>query len=161
MTETFTCTVCKKIFDQVLTDEEAAEQLKQEFPDVNVKDCVAVCDDCFKEMEKAGTFKLPEYKTPGRILVRVTDIGEQGKVEWEYEVLAWDVGTCVFWINEGVGFDYWLADCEFPGPGTYVVEGIVGQYHRGTIGWDDDDEDWEYKSIRPATEEEIRTETLT
>jgi len=116
-----------------------------------------VCDD----------FKPPPYGKPGRILVRVL-----GKVDttyrYETEVLDSDSDSGVFWINEGVGYDYWFDQYidKFPADeGTFVIEGIVGTYIRGR-GWitgdicEEDDEEWEYKSIRPATAREIETECL-
>jgi hypothetical protein len=106
--------------------------------------------------------ELPAYGTPGRILVRIHDIIASGTYRYEAEVLDYDADSGVFWINEGVGFDYWLDTHveEITEPGIYVIEGVKGAYIRGTWGLDDDDEEWEFERIRPATAEEIETETL-
>ena len=100
---------------------------------------------------------LPSYSDPGRILVNV--IGE-GK-EREFEVLDYEEDSGVFWINEGVGFDWWLEHYgpEYPTPGLYVIENIKGEYTRG--GWTtDDNEDWEYDQPRQPTLRERMSETL-
>jgi hypothetical protein len=103
-------------------------------------------------------FQLPSYRDPGRILVRYHGPGES-VYRHDCEVLDYD--GSVFWISEGVGFDFWLEQyVDFPEPGVYVIEGITGEYIRGD-GWTtDDDEEWDYTSIRQATEEEVSTETL-
>ena len=110
--------------------------------------------------------EYPSYSDPGRILVHVLSENKDQHFldRFKVDVVAYECGTSVFYVNEGMGIDYWInwyID-EFPGsiPGYYVIEGIRGAYHRGD-GWStDDDEEWEYESIRPATEEEIRTEDL-
>lgn len=46
-----------------------------------------------------------------------------------------------------------IADC--PGAGWFIVEGVTGVYSRGD-GWStDDDMDFSFRSIRPATSDEI------
>jgi len=107
-------------------------------------------------------YQPPAHSTPGRILVRVL-----GRVDttyrYETEVLDSDTDTGVFWISEGMGFDYWFDQYidKFPADeGTFVIEGVKGEYVRGEWGVTDDDEEWEYASIREATPEEIRTECL-
>lgn len=45
----YQCAICKGIFEKVLTDEEAKEQLLEEFGDYDVEDCDLVCDDCYNE----------------------------------------------------------------------------------------------------------------
>lgn len=102
----------------------------------------------------------PSYKTPGRILVRYLGPNGGRVYRHELEVLDYDADSSVFWISEGVGFDHWLDDCDFPEPGVYVVEGITGEYIRGD-GWHTDDyEEWDFKGIRPATEAEQGSEAL-
>ena len=50
--EKFKCAVCKGIFEKGLTDEEAKEQYKKEFPNLPFEDYEQnlVCDDCYKKM---------------------------------------------------------------------------------------------------------------
>lgn len=105
-----------------------------------------------KAFEETEEHVYPKYSDTTRILVQVSHgYDDRG---WEYDVID-DDGGCIFWINEGMGVDYWIDDyCTFEEPGTYVIEGITGRFYRGTWGFDDDDEDWEYTLIRPATEEE-------
>lgn len=108
----------------------------------------------------------PSYKTPGRMLVYIPVIVPEG-LRYRYdcyedaEVVSYDDDSCVFWINEGVGFDWWLEehfDVELPG--WYVLEGVVGHYIKGDWGFTDDDEEWEFALCRRATEEEIATQCL-
>lgn len=107
----------------------------------------------------------PSYKDPGRILVvshgpaPPYPSGQPNVYRFSTEVLGHD--GCAFWIQEGEGFDYWLDQVdEMEVPGTYVIEGIIGHYMRGD-GWTtDDDVDWEIGVVRPATPEEITTETF-
>ena len=47
-TKEFECFVCEETFEKALTDEEAEEQLKKEFPSFTAGKCHLVCDDCFK-----------------------------------------------------------------------------------------------------------------
>lgn len=107
---------------------------------------------------------LPHYSDPGRILFLVHGVYEDEPYKGEVELEIFDFDGSVFWINEGVGCDYWLgvhfAASDFPFPGWYVVEGITGYYHRGTFGFDDDTEDWEFTALRPATADEITGECL-
>lgn len=116
-------------------------------------------------MDKEEEFKPPDYKTPGRILVRIGP-SETKVYNHEYDVLDYDGDSSVFWINEGQGFDYWLDNVDFPAPeGVFVIEGITGEYIRGR-GWlngevcEEDDEEFEFKAVRAATEEEIKAECL-
>lgn len=108
-------------------------------------------------------FSYPEYSTPGRILVRVSST-DSTVYRHDYEVLDFDgETTSVFYINEGIGFDWWLDELvEFPdGGGVFVIEGVTGEYHRGDWAWgEDDDESWEFTYMRRASDEEIRTGML-
>lgn len=105
-------------------------------------------------------FELPNYSDIGNILFRVVWVYEDRSLE--LEILDYD--GSVFWINEGTGADYWLQENFGPedisDPDLYVVEGITGYYHRGCWGFDDDWEEWSFKSLRPATAEEIAGECL-
>lgn len=49
-----------------------------------------------------------------------------------------------------------LIDC--PGPGWFVVEGVTGRYFHGDGYEIDDDMDFYFESVRPATAEEIGTQ---
>lgn len=104
----------------------------------------------------------PTYDTPGRILVHFWGVVDDRFRKYECEVLDYDADSSVCWINEGVGFDYWLDNhAEFTEPGHYVIEGITGQYIRGDWAWgEDDDETWEFASMRPATDVEISSGAL-
>ena len=104
---------------------------------------------------------LPKYGDRGDILVIVSAKGDgDGVYDREYDVLDHSGGA--YWIGEGIGFDYWMdQDCEFPDAGgAFVVEGVRGYYHKGTWGFDDDTEDWEYDAIRPATAREVAEERV-
>lgn len=108
-------------------------------------------------------YQLPSYSTPGRILVEIYSVScwLRPLYRYEIEVLDYDGDSSVFWINEGVGFDWWFEDeVDLELPGVYVIEGIVGYYHRGAWGFDDDEEEWAFTMCRRATDEEIRTRCL-
>lgn len=107
-------------------------------------------------------YEPPPMSKPGRILVNLLGPGLTGVYRYESEVLDYDSDSSVMWLNEGIGFEYFFDTCcDFPSfEGVYVIEGIIGHYYRGTYGVDDDDEEWEYASIRPATPEEISSQTL-
>ncbi len=49
----FKCAVCGNIYDKELTEEEAIEQLKEEFGEcLTPDDCELVCDDCYNKIFK-------------------------------------------------------------------------------------------------------------
>lgn len=51
MAEEFKCAVCKKTFTTAWSEEEAVQDLKENFGEIfEPKDCDVVCDDCFKGM---------------------------------------------------------------------------------------------------------------
>lgn len=92
--------------------------------------------------------KLPHYGDPGRILVDVHKESDSF-TKLGYDILDYDRDSGVYWINEGVGFEYWLeGHVDFPRPGRYLIEDIRGRYYRGTWGFDDDDEEWEYGKVK-------------
>jgi hypothetical protein len=103
----------------------------------------------------------PSIKKLGRILVEICGPCATPSYKWEYEVIDCDSDSSVFWINEGVGFEYWLDQhVDFGGPGVYVVQGISGSWIRGD-GWTtEDDEEWEFTSLRPALRVEVESRTL-
>jgi len=102
----------------------------------------------------------PSIRTPGWILVDVhvlepapTSAHED---KCEYEVLEWEGFSSVFWINEGVGFDWWLEErCQFPSSGVYLIENIRGDWIRGDGWMSEDREEWDHNDPRLATPEEI------
>jgi hypothetical protein len=101
---------------------------------------------------------LPSYKDPGDILVHVMEILPGSNwPRYELEVLDYDSGSSLMWMQEGIGVEYWLRDgaYEFPSPGYYVIEGVTGTYYRGDGYTTDDDEEWDYKGVREATRDEI------
>ncbi len=120
-----------------------------------------------EDPDESREWDPPSYKTPGRILVRSHgpaepyEDGRPSVYRFSTEVLDHDSNSSVFWINEGVGFDFWLDSVdELEKPGVYVIEGITGDYIRGD-GWTfDDDEEWDWQSVRPATQTEIDGEAL-
>ena len=110
-------------------------------------------------------YVLPSYSTAGRILVHALGLahpyesGLDNVYRFSTEVLDHD--GCAFWIQEGEGFDYWLDNVdELEVPGYYVIEGIVGTYHRGDWWTTDDYVVWDWGPVRPATEEEIASAAL-
>ncbi len=58
----FTCNICKGIFEKELSDEEAEEQLKEEFPGWTTDQCDLICDDCYNEL-----YEKSEGKEDGKI----------------------------------------------------------------------------------------------
>ena len=120
----------------------------------------AVYDELLLVSELPEGGEPPSYDDPGRILVHYMGPTGSKWFQYEIEVLDHDSNSSVFFIQEGVGFDYWLdSHAEFTEPGYYVFEGITGQYIRGDYG-EDDDETWEFTSMRPATADEISSGSL-
>lgn len=50
MENSFTCAYCRKTFPKGWSDEEAAQEAANLFPDHEQKDMEVVCDDCFKRI---------------------------------------------------------------------------------------------------------------
>lgn len=44
--DTFTCALCRGVFEKGWTDEEAEQILKEEFPGVPKENCELVCSQC-------------------------------------------------------------------------------------------------------------------
>lgn len=66
-------------------------------------------------------------------------------------------GAASYELSEGSGLEYCLESMIWPPPrwGFYVVEGVTANYYRGD-GWEtDDDMDFEFDLMRPATVEEM------
>lgn len=109
--------------------------------------------------EQADEYELPSYGEYGKIIVEIL-----GKVDsmwhpgWQWEIDRYTYEGSAFWINEGIGIDYFINDYireDIPGPGIWVIDDIKGEYIKGDWGFTDDDEDWEWGDIRPATQDEI------
>jgi len=113
-------------------------------------------DDSGKEDE----YDLPSYGEYGKIIVEVL-----GKIDttfnhckWEWEIDRYTYEGSAFWINEGMGMDYFINSYileDIPHEGIWVIDNIKGYYHKGDWGFTDDDEEWEWGEVRLATEEEI------
>ncbi|MGI9492968.1 MAG: hypothetical protein ACR2QF_11275 [Geminicoccaceae bacterium] len=103
----------------------------------------------FVPTEPEDDINWPKYSDEGFIVVEILGPCETGVYNWEYEVQEYDELSCVLYINEGTGFEWWLDNhCEFPGPGKYRIEGIKGEYIRGDRSYgEDDDEHWEFGKI--------------
>lgn len=113
-----------------------------------------------EECDNGDPFAGISYNTPGKILFKYTAANEQ----YDSDIEIVDNSGCTIYIQEGIGFDYFLenyVDMEkITASGLYVVDGIIGTYYKGD-GWTtDDDETWEYSEVRPASEMEIKTESL-
>lgn len=119
------------------------------------------------EDETEQEFDYPSYKDEGRILFEVYHVYrcEDNPIRnkfYEIEVFDYDLDSSVFWLQEGMGVDYFLEELylEIEETGFYVLEDITGSYIRGD-GWTiDDDEEWECGILRRATDEEIETKML-
>lgn len=100
--------------------------------------------------------KLPSYRDRDWLLVHILHDGTGG-YPLTVEEHAYGYG-CAFWIQEGTGFDFWI-DQFFTtltlAEGWWVIEGITGDYIRGDGWMTDNDEDWSFEFVRPATQGEI------
>lgn len=100
--------------------------------------------------EDENDFEWPSLKENGWLVVDVVE--KDGKLElreWDYD------GGVVFWIQEGVGFDYYVFDIVgINEVGTWYIGDIEGHFTRGD-GWTTDD-NVDYYSAEPrlATDEE-------
>lgn len=56
----YKCAVCGEIYEKGWSDEEAKEELKQNFGDYKEDDCAVVCDDCYQKMNIVYPFE--EFK---------------------------------------------------------------------------------------------------
>lgn len=52
MSDEYTCETCGETYNKALTEEQAVEQFKEEFPEYggDTSDCALVCDDCFQKI---------------------------------------------------------------------------------------------------------------
>lgn len=66
-------------------------------------------------------------------------------------------GAASYDANYGVGLDYLIKSSTTPpGEGWFVMPGVTGVYHKGDGWMTDDDMDFNFGEIRPATEDEIK-----
>lgn len=103
----------------------------------------------------------PSPSTPGDLIFATGMLTRDkwGRVD-QIELLEWDYDGAFFWINEGVGIDYFVAAADhspvvLEEHAVYVCEGLTVRYIRGDGYTTDDDEDWEDYITRPATIDEI------
>ena len=50
MSEKYICSICKNEYEKKWSDEEAIEEMNDNFGDIPTSDCGIVCDDCYKKM---------------------------------------------------------------------------------------------------------------
>ena len=46
----YTCAICKGTFYSDRPEEDALDELKENFGDIPVDECSALCEDCYKKM---------------------------------------------------------------------------------------------------------------
>lgn len=51
MSDTYTCAACGGVFEKGWTEEEAADELAQNFPGCEIQACVLICEDCYNQQE--------------------------------------------------------------------------------------------------------------
>lgn len=103
-------------------------------------------------------YEPPRYGTRGRILFRMKRYVQS---EPEVEVLDYDGNSSIFWLEEGMGIEYYLKNemnaLDLP-DGNYLVAGY-GVYIRG-MDWRqspepyDDDEEWYFNMVPIPTKME-------
>lgn len=103
---------------------------------------------------------LPGYKDKGRILFQYF-VGNKDFID-RVEILDYDSDKSPFWLNENGFMDHTVDDMvDLELDGFYVLEGVHGQYYRGSWSWGEDDtEDWYFDYCRRASEQEIETGLL-
>ena len=67
-------------------------------------------------------------------------------------------GAASYDQSYGAGLDYLITSTTAPPPGEgwYVMPSVTGVYHKGDGWMTDDDMDFNFGEIRPATEDEIK-----
>jgi len=51
MSEEYTCSLCKEVFNKIISDEDAKKQFEVEFPHCTFNpDLPFVCEDCYNKM---------------------------------------------------------------------------------------------------------------
>lgn len=104
----------------------------------------------------------PSYRDAGSVLVEIYHVYADTLPTRRHDRYEMDIldyrGGCAELIAEGEGFEYWIdghIDVELPG--FYVIEGITGIYFKGEWGFTDDSVDYDFVSVRRATDQEIAT----
>lgn len=115
--------------------------------------------EAFDDIGREDEYELPSYGEYGKIIVEIlgkVDVSWHPKWEWEIDRHTYEGSA--FWINEGMGIDYFVNSHildDIPHEGIWVIDNIKGYYHKGEWGFTDDDEEWEWGDIRLATQDEI------
>jgi hypothetical protein len=126
----------------------------------------------FRPFKDEDDFDLPLYSTPGKMVIHVYYENPPKSVydeTWKWddlEITYAELDTAIFWIQEGMGLDYfvesylkyYMMSFLIDGCQWFTVERITGEYHRGDWGFDDDSEKFEWKTLRPATLAEMYME---
>ena len=117
--------------------------------------------------EDEEEYVLPSYGTKSNIIFKILSIDDNITENerhiynrYEIEILAYDSGAGAFWLNEGIGIEYWINfEVDIPQDASegsvWVIEGVYGEYSRGEWGFTDGNEYWYYDKIRPASAQEI------
>lgn len=110
-----------------------------------------------------------DFKTGEDAIFEVIWLGEDGSRSWSHGF--WKdhqiedsmvlgkrddpIGALSYDQSYGAGLTYTLESMvDVPGPGVYIIEGVTCTFHKGD-GWiTDDDVEFEYFDVRPATIEE-------
>lgn len=111
----------------------------------------------FLEIAEEDDFDPPSYSKPGWIefeILTIKPLNKYGRpvdgvYRYEIELIDADLDSAVFWIQEGIGFNYFLDQyIELDQPGKYRIEGIYGDYFRGDWKYgEDDDVDWYFDRV--------------
>ena len=106
-------------------------------------------------IEDDDDYELPSYRDKGNITVEVVD--KCDNYGWAVDNYMCDMDASPFWVEEGMGTRYfvYLHQHDIPCEGYWTFEGVHGEYIKGDWGYTDDDEEWYYDRVRPATQKEI------
>jgi len=115
----YKCAMCGETYEEDWTEEEAIEELNNNFPGFDKADCEVVCDDCYKEFMEKGKMatdkkmktKLylrirPTYRMPGSWAFVIGFEGGQSRAGGyfygdRYTATLWAFGICLgFWVLE-------------------------------------------------------------
>ena len=124
-------------------------------------------EDLMKPIQEEEVKEVFDFNSPEDVLIYVLHNPGYNTGEWkDYQIEECTVigrandevtGAASYEASYGGFLDYTIEgmiDCPKK-EGYYVVEGVTGHYTKGD-GWEtDDDMDFYYENVRPATEEEI------